>query len=379
MTTRNNSPMGLKVPFVAFPAQFEDERREIMACVGKVFKKGIFVGEVPVRKFEESVAAYCGVAHAVGVGSGTDALFLAMKVLGIGPGDEVITPPNSHFSSTSSIIQAGATPVFADVSEDLNIDPAAVEKAITDHTVAIMPVHLTGRIADMEAILDIVERHDLVVIEDAAQAIGATYKGKKAGGFGQVAAFSAHPLKSLGAAGDAGFITTDDPDLAQRIEMLRNNGLQGRDTVVEWGYVSRLDVLQAEILNMRLKKIDEIIAKRRENADLYRSLLKGGVVQCPVCQDYEFNAFHNFIIQVNDREGLKAFLLERGVQTAIHYPVPIHLQPAAKALGYQEGDFPKTERQSHRILSLPINQYIGREEIEFTAGIINEFFGETGA
>jgi dTDP-4-amino-4,6-dideoxygalactose transaminase len=362
------------VPFVCFSQQYEDDKADILACVDRVFSNGVFVGASAIVGFETAIAEYCGVQHAVGVGSGTDALFLSMIALGIGAGDEVITPPNSHFSSTSSIIHAGAIPVFADVGPDQNFDLAAVEAAITPNTAAIMPVHLTGRIADMDGILGIADKFDLKVIEDSAQAIGADMNGKKAGSFGDIAAFSAHPLKNLNAAGDAGFITTNDTALADRITLLRNNGLEGRETVLEWGYASRMDVLQAEILAMRLPKLEGIIQRRRKNAEIYMASLDKRYVFWPASRSAEMSVYHNFVIQVDDRESLKKYLFEHGVQSAIHYLVPIHLQPAAESLGYGRGDFPIAEKQADRILSLPINQFLTRDQLELTAHLINGYF-----
>ena len=366
-----------EVKYSNFPAQYAEERDEIHAIVDRVFERGVFVSLALLDGFEEAVADYCGVSDAIGVASGTDALYLAMKAMDIGPGDEVITPPNSHFSSTSAIIQTGATPAFADVMDDQNIDPAAIEAAITPRTKAIMPVHLTGRIADMNAILEIASRHGLRIIEDAAQSMGSRYHGEMSGSFGDAAAFSAHPLKNLNAAGDAGFITTNDEAIARRLRKLRHNGLEGRDTVIEWGSVSRLDVLQAEILRMRLAKLDAVVARRRSNAALYReSLAASSSVFAPPCKPHEFNSFHIFVIQVDRREELIKFLVSGGVQTAIHYPIPIHLQPAAEDLGYKKGRLPVSEDQADRILSLPINQYVDPSDIQYTAGLINEFFGE---
>ena len=235
------------VPYVNLPAQFEEEREHIHACVDEVFTKSDFVGGGAIAVLEGELARFIGVEHVVALNSGTDALILGMKALGIGPGDEVITPPNSFVSSTAAIAAIGATPVFADVLPDQNIDPCGVERAITQLTRAIMPVHLTGRMADMDAIREIVERHELLVVEDAAQSIGSIRDGRMSGAAGDIGCFSAHPPKNLSAAGDAGFVATDDEVVAARIRRLANNGLADRNTVAEWGTVSRLDTLQAAI------------------------------------------------------------------------------------------------------------------------------------
>ena len=364
-----------KVPYVNFKAQYEAEKADLARITNEVFASGWLIGGERVEALEEELAAYCGVKQVVTLNSGTDALILGMKALGIGPGDEVITPPNSFVASTAAIVALGATPVFADVGDGINIDPAKVEAAVTPRTKAIMPVHLSGRIADMDAINSIANEHNLNVIEDAAQSIGSTYKGEKSGSLGSIGCFSAHPLKNLNAAGDAGFLTTNNPDIAERVRLLRNHGLKDRNTVVEWGTVSRLDTLQAAILRYRLSKLENAIRARRANAERYKSKLNGDAMAFPVGKDHEFNTFHTFIIQVENRDALQAYLLEHGIETAIHYPIPIHLQPAAKNLGYGEGDFPACETQAQRILSLPIHQYLTNEDLDWVAETVNRFFG----
>jgi len=363
-----------RVPYVNFPAQFESARTEIMAAVEGVFSRGEFVGGGGIiAALEAKIAAFCGAAHAIALNSGTDALILAMRGLGIGAGDEVITPPNSFVASAAAIIATGATPLFADVQDDQNIDPGAIEDAITPRTRAIMPVHLTGRVADMDAINAIAERHGLAVVEDAAQAFGSRYRGRSAGGLGSVGCFSAHPLKNLNAAGDAGFVVTDDAEVANRIRLLRNHGLIDRNTVVEWGTVSRLDGIQAAVLLSRLERLDGVIARRRATAEIYRNAITSNAIFMAPCRDYEFNTFHTFVIQTDNRDRLAAHLSKCGVETAIHYPIPIHLQPAAQALGYERGRFPVTERQAERILSLPIHQDLSEDDIQHVADSVNAF------
>ncbi len=363
-----------RVPFVDFAAQYAEERPAIEACLEEVFGRGDFIGGAAVGQLEEALAEACGRRTAVALNSGTDALMLGMAALGIGAGDEVITPPNSFVASTAAIVHIGATPVFADVLDDQNIDPAAVEAAITPRTKAIMPVHLTGRIADMTPIQEIAEHHGLLVIEDAAQSIGSRYAGRPSGGFGDVACFSAHPLKNLNAAGDAGFLVTDREDVAETARLTRNHGLADRNTVQRWGLVSRMDTLQARLLLMRLERFDSVIERRRANAARYRSLLNPVHVFVPPCRDVEFNSFHTFVVQVEARDALQAHLKARGIETAVHYPVPIHLQPAARDLGYRAGDLPVAERQAGRILSLPVHQFLLPEDIEQVSATINGFY-----
>ena len=362
-----------QVPYVNFRAQFEEERSEILGAVEDVFTTGQFVSDAAVAKLEQELADYIGVKHVIALNSGTDALLLGMKAIGIGPGDEVITPPNSFVASTAAIVLLGATPVFADVRDDQNIDPDAVAAAITSRTKAIMPVHLTGRMADMRPLMQLAEKHGLAVIEDAAQSVGSLYEGRQAGTFGLISCFSAHPLKNLNAAGDGGFVTTDDDAIANKIRLLRNHGLIDRNTVQNWGTVSRMDVLQSEFLRVRLKRLDSVIERRRRNAENYRRLLADMPVFVPPDRNFEFNTFHVFVIQTDRRDELQKYLGNNGVGTAIHYPIPIHLQPAAVELGHKRGDFPMTERQADRILSLPINQFLTEDDQVYVADLIGKF------
>jgi dTDP-4-amino-4,6-dideoxygalactose transaminase len=360
------------VPYVNLAAQYAEERKLLLPLIDRALSSGQWVGGPAVEEFESSAARYLDAKHVVGVASGTDALILGLRALGIGVGDEVITPPNSFVASTAAIVFVGAKPVFADVLPDQNIDPAAIEAAITPRTRAILPVHLTGRMAQMDGIMAIAARHGLAVIEDAAQAMGSRLNGRHAGTYGHIGAFSAHPLKNLNAMGDAGFLATDDAGLAARLRLLRNNGLADRNTVVEWGVVSRLDNVQATVLQHRLLQLDDVIAARRRNAAQYREQLDSRRTFAPPCRTGEFNTFHTFVIQTDERDALRAHLADRGIGTAIHYPIPIHLQPAARDLGYRRGDFPVTERQAERILTLPVHQFLDRGDIGYVVEAIAE-------
>ena len=363
------------IPYVNLPAQADEQMPELAAIFERIVRRGSFVGAgAEIERLEARLAEYCGTREAVALNSGTDALFLVLKVAGIGPGDEVITPPNSFIASTAVIVHLGARPVFVDVLADQNIDPAAIERAVTPRTRAIMPVHLTGRVCRMDQILEIAARHGLLVIEDAAQSIGSMFQGRKSGSFGHFGCFSAHPLKNLNAMGDAGFVTTNDSAAAARMRRLRTHGMADRETVEEWGFVSRMDVLQAAILDYRLDRLPDVIAKRRENAALYQRLIKHEKVFVPPCRQDEFNTFHTFVIQVDRRDDLQRHLRAIGIKTAIHYPVPIHLQPAAASLGYRKGDFPAAERQAERILTLPVNQYMSAKDVETVAGEVLAFY-----
>jgi dTDP-4-amino-4,6-dideoxygalactose transaminase len=362
------------VPFLNFPAQFEEEREDLTAAVMRVFERGDFVGGADIEAFEHEVAAYAGAAHAVALNSGTDALVYGLSALGLGAGDEVITPSNSFVASTAAIAHVGAKPVFADVLDDQMLDPAAVRAAITPRTKAIMPVHLTGRVAAMGELRELARSHHLAIIEDSAQAFASKLDGKFAGLLGDVGAFSAHPLKNLNAAGDAGFVLTQDAAVAERIRGLRNHGFRDRDTALRFGFVSRMDTLQAAVLRVRLPRVAGVVARRRANAARYDALLDRANVFVPSDSPQMFNTYHLYVVQVERRDELQASLSARGIATKVHYPLPIHLQPAAAHLGYARGSLPVTERQADRILSIPINQFLAPDDIAYVAAAINEFY-----
>lgn len=362
-----------KIPYVNLKSQWKEERDELLPIIDNVLSTGQYVGGDELENFEDNIAKFCGVKYAAALNSGTDALMFALFLSGIKRGDEVITPPNSFIASTSTIVHIGATPVFVDVLPDQNLDPSKIEDAITKKTRAIMPVHLTGRMCDMDSIMDIAKRHNLIVIEDAAQAIGSKYKGKSSGSIGDIGCFSTHPLKNLNACGDGGFLTTDDENIYRKLKVLSNQGMEGRNIVNNFGMVSRMDNLQAAILNYRFKKLEQVITKRRQNAKSYIERLRQKKIFIPKEQSYEYNSYHTFVIQSNHREELREYLLNSGIGSAIHYPVPIHLQPASKNLGYKAGDFPITEKQSKQILTLPINQSLSSNDLDRIITKINKF------
>jgi len=371
MTAVSSDP----VPYVDLPAQHAPLKAEILAAVERVLERGDFILGEAVEAFEQRLAALIGVRFAVGCGNGTDALQLALRALGIGAGDEVITPPNSFVASTSCIRLAGAMPIFVDVDATYNIDPNQIEAAITPRTKAIMPVHLTGRPAHMERILAVAAKHKLAIVEDSAQAILAEFDGKKAGSTGTLGCFSLHPLKTLNACGDGGVVTTNDEKLATRLRTLRNLGLQTRDDCVEWSVNSRLDTLQAAILLVKLDHLEAWTDARRANAARYRTLLANVPgLTLPTDSPRERQVYHTFVVQAERREALHAYLGERGIGTSVHYPVPIHLQTAARELGYQRGAFPVTERQADRILSLPVHHTLRPDQLDRVAATIREFY-----
>ncbi len=340
------------VPYVNLGLQHEAIKTELLEAVGRVLSRGDFILGEDVAAFEAEFAAYTGVKYAISVANGTDALMLALRALGIGKGDEVITAPNSYLASASSVALVGATPVFVDVRDDYNIDPDLIERAITPRTKAIIPVHLTGRPADMRPIMAVAQQHNLTVIEDVAQAVGAKYDGQMVGSFG-IGCFSLHPLKTLNAAGDGGVVTTNDENIYRWLIKARNHGLRSRDECEFWSLNSRLDTVQAAMLRVKMKYLDGWIAARRANAAYYQQQL-GDVVQVPRDKSNEFAVYHTFIVQADRRDDLQRYLKDHRIGANIHYPIPIHLQEAARGLGYKAGDFPVTERQSQRILSLPI-------------------------
>jgi len=369
--------METKIAYADFSSQYAEERGELLPLLDEVMASGKYILGDIVSEFETNFAQLCQVQHALGVANGTDALFLSMKALGIGQDDEVITVPNSWISSASSIALLGATPVFVDVRDDQNMDPALIEKAMTPRTKAIMPVHLTGKCCEMDPILEIADRYGLYIVEDAAQAVGAKYRGKLAGSMGTVGCFSLHPLKNLNGAGDGGMIVTNDSQLAEKLRLMRNHGLQSRNEILFWGVNSRLDSIQAVILNYRLPKLAAVTEKKRKYAALYREKLQE-IVDCPEEQTDCYDINHLFVIQTRQRDELQEFLRKKGIRSAIHYPIPIHLQPCARSLGYQQGDFPNVERQSRYILSLPIHGALSEQDIECVADTILEFFSKSG-
>ena len=351
---------------------------ELMAAASNVLDGGQFILGSIVNEFEEEFASICGTAEAVAVNSGTDALLLALRALGIGRADEVITVPNSYVATTTAIVLSGATPVFVDVDASYNLDPVCLRKALTDRTRAIVPVHLTGRPANMAAIMKFANEHDLDVIEDCAQAVAAEIDGQRVGSFGQVGAFSLHPLKTLNCCGDGGVMTTNDSSLAEELRVLRNLGHQTRDRVIAWGYNSRLDSMQAAFLLVKMKYLETWTKQRQANAEFYRHNLSDlEEIECPRDTPSARSVYHTFVIQCGRRDELREFLAGRQIGTAVHYPLPIHLQPAAADLGYAEGAFPVAERQAGRILSLPIYPELNEQEMTTISEAIHDFCART--
>ena len=363
------------IPYVDLISQHSSIKELILTAVEEVLDHGQFVNGEETTAFEKAFTQLCEVQFAVGVNSGTDGLILALHALGVGFGDEVITSPNSFVASSSCISWVGARPVFVDVKEDYNIDFTQIEDKITPRTKAILPIHLTGRPAEMQMILEIAERHNLYVIEDCSQAVSAEYYSKCVGSFGTIGVFSLHPLKTLNACGDSGIITTDDVDIYEELLLLRNHGLRSRDNCVTWGFNSRLDSVQAAILLIKMDYLDLWTNKRISNAKYYqKELSEVDAIKLPKDKPYEKAVYHTFVIEMDNRDALRSYLLEHGIETSVHYPVPIHLQAAAKDLGYKRGDFPVTEKQSERILSLPVHQNLQDDDLDHVVKTIKAFY-----
>ncbi|HRO24292.1 MAG TPA: DegT/DnrJ/EryC1/StrS family aminotransferase, partial [Promineifilum sp.] len=342
----------MEIPFVDLRAQYRQIQNEVDPAVLAVMQRGDFILGGAVTEFEKAFAAYCGARYCIGVDSGYSALELIIRAYDIGPGDEVITAANTFIATTLGISNAGATPVLVDCDpETYNIDVNKIEAAITPRTKAIMPVHLYGQPADMDVIRAIARKHNLYVFEDAAQASGARYKGRMAGSLGDAAAFSFYPGKNLGAYGDGGAVTTNDADIAEKIRLLRNIGQKVKYFHEIKGFNNRLDTMQAAVLGVKLPYLNDWNASRRRAAATYADLLVDLPIITPTTADYAEHIFHLYVVRVSDREALMEYLKKAGVATGLHYPIPIHLQPAYAELGYKPGDFPITEAYAETIVS----------------------------
>ena len=364
----------MTIEIIDLKKRFQEERHEILKCINRVLKRGNFILTPEVQSFEQSVCKFTGSKYCLGVNSGTDALMMSLWSSGISRGDEVITSPISFIASVNSIIHIGARPVFVDVDDDLNINPDLIESVISKKTKAIMPVHWTGRVCKMDKILKIAKKYNLIVIEDAAQSMGAYYKRRHAGTFGKISAFSTHPLKNLNSLGDGGFIITNEKKLYDKIKLYRNHGLKGRDDVEIIGVNSRLDSLHAEVLNFRLKRLKKIISRRLKNINLYRKLIASKKVNITKDEKNENNAYVMFITLCEERDKLQKYLNKFNIQSLVYYKTPLHLHTATKFLGYKKGDFPNAEKCAQKVLSFPHHQYLKRKEIEFVAKKINNFY-----
>jgi dTDP-4-amino-4,6-dideoxygalactose transaminase len=366
--------MAYKVPFVNPRKHYHNLKEEIDAAITECLSNGDLIMRRQLREFEKHFAEFVGTKYAVGVNSGYHALALSLIAAGIGPGDEVITVAHTFVATISAIVHSGATPVLIDVGKDYNMDMDALERAITPRTRAVIPVHLNGRVCDMERLMAIAEKHNLIVIEDAAQAVGATYNGKRAGSFGLAGCFSHYPFKILGGFGDGGTVTTDDPEIARKVALLRYNGEDPETGEYHYhGYTALLDNVQAAVLDVKLKYIPEWINWRRHIAALYREGLSdvGDLVLPHFDGDQYFDVFQNYVIRTKKRDELRAYLEERGVETLVHWPKPVWEH---KGLGLGEYHLPETESICREVISLPMSAETTEEEVEYVVSCIRDFF-----
>jgi len=358
----------MKIPFVDLQAQYKSIEGEVAAAIQNVLERGDYILGEQVRLFEEEFAAYIGVKHAVGVGTGLDALEMLLRAYEIGPGDEVVTAANTYIATALAIMAVGARPVLVDMDPvTYNVNAGAIEAAITSRTRAIMPVHLCGQPADMNEILAIGKNHGLKVIEDAAQAHGARYGEVRAGSIGDAAGFSFYPGKNLGAYGDGGMVVTNDSAIAEKVRRLGNYGQRAKYEHTSIGTNSRLDTIQAAILRVKLRRLDAWNDARREHAAAYQTLLQGADCAAPITAANRTHIFHLYMVEVDDRGDVQKLLTEKGISTGIHYPIPIHLQEACAGFGYKRGEFPATERAAGRILSLPMYAELTAGQQEYVA------------
>ena len=372
----------IAVPALDLKAQYQSIREEIDLVVRAVVESQYFILGPEVAGLEAEVADYCGVAHGIGCSSGSDALLLPLMALDIGPGDEVITTPYTFFATAGAIWRTGARPVFVDIDPlTYNIDPALLEMAITPRSRVVIPVHLYGQAAEMDAINEIAANYGLTVLEDAAQAIGAAYHGRRAGGLGHVSAFSFYPSKNLGGFGDGGMVTTNDPDLARKLGRLRVHGMEPKYYHHEVGYNARLDALQAAVLRVKLRHLDDWTEARRQAAARYQSLFQeedlAGVV-LPTEQPDHFHVYNQYVIRVpaSARDALRAHMTTRRIGTEIYYPIPLHLQTCFASLGHKPGDFPHSETAARETLALPMYPELSETAQQYVVGTIVRFLRE---
>lgn len=364
----------ITIPFLDLRAGYLELKEELDSAYFRVMESGWYLLGVEISEFEKEFATYCGAAYGVGVANGLDALHLALRAVGVGPGDEVIVPANTYIASWLAVMYCGATPVPIEPDRYYTLDPDLLTSAITPKTRAIMPVHLYGLTADMDRINAIAAEQGVAIVEDAAQAHGATFTGRRAGAFGNVACYSFYPGKNLGAFGDAGAVVTDDPGVADRVRVLRNYGSRVKYHNEVPGYNSRLDEIQAAALRVKLRSLDEWNGRREQVAALYNKALAGVPIDLPQVREAAGHVWHLYVIRTRQRDELQAFLAQEGISTMIHYPVPPHLQPACADLHFGPGSFPLTEVIHEEVLSLPIGPHISLKEARRVAKSVVKFF-----
>jgi dTDP-4-amino-4,6-dideoxygalactose transaminase len=365
----------MQIAMADLKAQFVKYKSELMRAIEEVCDSQMFCLGPAVERFEKKAAAYCGCKYAIGVSSGTDALLVTLMAAGIAAGDEVITTPFTFFATAGVVARLGAKPVFVDVDRDsYNIDPGKIEEKINGRTRAVMPVHLFGQMAQMKPIMEIAKRHKLLVIEDAAQAMGATQGGNRAGGIGDAGCFSFYPAKNIGAFGDAGMVVTNDAALAEKIRLLRVHGENPRYYYRMTGGNFRMDNIQGAVLEVKLNYLDEWNNQRRKYAAIYDGIFSGTIVKPPKIEQNNVSIYHQYTIVAPKRDILQAYLAKKGIATAVFYPFPLHLQDCFKALGYKKGDFPVAEGLAEGVLSLPVHPELTPEQVEYVAKTVLEFY-----
>jgi dTDP-4-amino-4,6-dideoxygalactose transaminase len=364
----------MKIEIIDLRKRFKEEKKDITKTINNVLSKGNLILTEEVENFEKSICKYTGSKYCLGLNSGTDALMMSLWSAGIGKGDEVITTPISFIASISSIVHVGAKPVFVDIGDDLNINADLIEGAITKKTKAIMPVHWTGRICDMDKICKIAKKYNLKIIEDAAQGMGSYFKKKHAGTFGLISAFSTHPLKNLNGIGDGGFVITNNKFLYNKIKLLRNHGLKSRDNVEIFGVNSRLDSVNASVLSFRLKKLNNIINRRTKNIKLYKKYLNTEKVKFIADHKNKINAHVMFVVLCEKRDQLQQFLKKFNIQTLVYYKKPLYSHKASKSLEINSQNFPISNNLASKVLALPHHQNLSKKEIFFVCKKINEFY-----
>lgn len=365
----------MKINLLDLQAQYKTIKEEIDNAIHEVLDSSVYILGPNVKKLESSIAEYTGVQHGIGVANGTDALLLALEAIGVQPGDEVITTPFTFFASAETTSVLGATPVFADILPDsLCINPEEIEKCITKKTKAIIPVHIFGQMCDMDSIMDIARKHNLFVIEDCAQAIGAEYKGRRAGSIGDIGTYSFFPTKNLGGYGDGGMVVTNNDELAEKVRLLRAHGAKEKYTYITIGHNSRLDELQAAILNVKFKYINQWNEVRNIKAKVYNDLLKDSELVTPTQLEGNKHIYHMYVVQSYERDKIIGFLKENGIFAGVYYPSPVHLQQVYKGLGYKEGDLPIAEDACKKTFALPLYPEIELEKQEYVVDKIKEFF-----
>jgi dTDP-4-amino-4,6-dideoxygalactose transaminase len=366
------------IPYVDLRAQYREIQEEVQEAVARVLADAAYVLGAEVESFESEFADYCGAANGVAVNSGTSALHLALLAAGVGPGDEVITVPFTFIATAATVRYVGATPIFVDIDPvSCTMDPAQIEAAITPRTRALVPVHLYGQTADMDPILEIARSRGLAVIEDAAQAHGSEYKGRPAGGLGDLGCFSFYPSKNLGACGEGGIVVTSDPERAERVRLLRHWGQTSKYRHELLGFNYRMDGVQGAILRIKLRRLERWTEMRRAHAARYHEELANSGVSTPVAMPWARHVFHAYTVRSPRRDALRDALAEEGIQSAIHYPVPLHLQPIFKDLGYGPGAFPRAEAAADEVLCLPIYPELSADAPEHVAACIRKAQGKT--